>query len=109
MRLKLALNIGDKDAKRLELDKTQAGDIVEVKKEAADEMLLRGWGVDPTGTREVIDVTPGAPELDFDTMTKEDLKTFADENKVEGVTQTMNKDDMLRAVKKFNRNPHSGR
>jgi hypothetical protein len=40
---------------------------------------------------------------DFDSMTKEELKAHADEQGYEGVTSSMTKDDMLRAVKKAHR------
>lgn len=49
MKVKLLLNIGTKDAARLSLDPEKAhdGDTVDVKKEYADELLKRGWAVEP--------------------------------------------------------------
>ena len=46
MKLKLQLNIGTVDAKRLDLEKTKDGEVVDVKKETATELLKRGWAVE---------------------------------------------------------------
>jgi hypothetical protein len=46
-KLKLTLNIGDVDARRLDLDKRMAGEVVSVKEDVATELLKRGWGVEP--------------------------------------------------------------
>lgn len=106
--LKLTLNIGVKDARRLNLEKTLEGQTVSVEKEVADELLRNGWAVEPTAKVEVPGVpgVPGAPAPapadipDFDAMTKEDLKAFADDYGVPNVTMAMSKDDMVRALKK---------
>lgn len=45
--VKLALNIGTTDAKRLGLDRTLAGETVSVSPEAAKELLLNGWATEP--------------------------------------------------------------
>ncbi len=46
MRIKLLLNIGVPDARRLGLTKTLADDVVDVKDDAAKELITRGWGTD---------------------------------------------------------------
>lgn len=45
MRVKLLLNIGYGDARRLELDASEEGEIVNVKDEAGKELVARGWAV----------------------------------------------------------------
>jgi hypothetical protein len=113
--LKLSLNIGKKDAPRLGLtDKTLAGDVVTVKDEAADEMLAKGWAVEP-GREAPAEAAPRgatppagtppptghAPAEDFfDGMTKEDLKAYADDFGIAGVTMAQTKDEMVKAIKK---------
>lgn len=37
---------------------------------------------------------------DFDSMTKADLQSYAERNSIDGVTASMSKDDMLKAVKR---------
>ncbi len=46
MRVRLLLNIGTADAKRLELKETLAGKTVDVTDEAGAEMLKHGWATD---------------------------------------------------------------
>lgn len=48
MRLKLTLNIGKADARRLNLKQTAAGAVVDVGPPVSDELLKRGWGVEAT-------------------------------------------------------------
>ena len=108
MKLVLSRNIGAKDAKRLGLTKVQRGDAVTgVKKEALDELRSRGLVIETKadGTpveasqAETTDETP-----DFDSMNLEQLRAYAKENEVEGVTTSINKDETLKLVKKhFNK------
>jgi hypothetical protein len=109
-KLKLALNIGTADAQRLGLDKVKAGETVDVEsKEAADELLHKGWAVEPGQDAPQVAAAPApAPVVaavpvgppDFDAMTKEDLKAYADDQKIDGVTMAMAKDDMVRHIKR---------
>jgi hypothetical protein len=117
--LKLALNIGVPDAKRLGLKKIMAGETVDVSGEAADELLKRGWAFDPGTGQLSADATPtssATPEVgeadrdgggdepaDFDAMTKEELVEHARTHNVEGVSMAQNKDDIIRAVKRASR------
>lgn len=97
MKLTLSMNIGAKDAKRLGLDKVLRGEVVTTTNKAAiDELRRRGL---------VIETTADAPAtaVDFDAMTKEELKAYADDHGIEGVTTSLTKDETLKAVKKFNR------
>jgi DnaJ-domain-containing protein 1 len=108
MKLRLLLNIGKDDARRLELDRTLAGEVVSVKQEVADELLRNCWATEASASDEVreradVKATPSgsaALEPAFDSMTKEDLKAYADEHKVPGVHPSMTKDDMVRAIRK---------
>lgn len=128
MQLKLTTNLGSVDAKRIGVDPEKAteGATVNVDSKAAEELIARGWAVDPgrkapathRANSAEFSETPGDvlgreadAEIgsddesddeppDFDTMTKDELKTFADAHGIEGVTMAMAKDDMLRAVKR---------
>jgi hypothetical protein len=122
--LKLLLNIGDRDAPALGLTRTKEGDVVSVDDKTATILLERGWATDPgsdepapqakptsSTTPPVKDIVAAqssqaahsaasAPAEDFDGMTKEDLKAYADDYGIAGVTMAMTKDDMVKAVKK---------
>ena len=116
MKLKLTINIGVPDATRMNLANTLEGETVDVKPAVADELLKRGWGMDPAAYDAAAEaaakgapvrtiVPPAAPiatpeSVDFDTMTKDELKSYADANKVAGVTPMMTKDEILKTVKK---------
>ena len=105
MKLVLARNIGAKDAKRLGLDKVNRGDAVTTKDKAElDELRQRGLVIETTADGKVVEASDAA-EKDFDAMTLEELRTYAKDNSIEGVTTSLNKDDTLKLVKKFNRNP----
>jgi hypothetical protein len=119
--LKLALNIGVPDAKRLGLTKTAQGETVSVSGEVADELLKRGWAFDPStgqlsdeatptssatprpGEAQIPEGAEPAAPPDFDAMTKEELHEHARANNIEGVTMAQNKDDMIRTVKRASR------
>jgi hypothetical protein len=51
MKVKLALNIGDADRQRLQLGESPEdvteGTVLDVKQPVADELLRRGWAVQP--------------------------------------------------------------
>jgi hypothetical protein len=107
-RLKLTTNIGSRDAVRFNLDVAKAieGNLVNVEKDAADEMLRRGWATADVSAKAIsvttaeVDDEDGDAGPDFDAMTKEELKEFADENEIAGVNMAMSKADMTAAVKK---------
>jgi hypothetical protein len=116
--LKLALNIGVPDAKRLGLTKTMQGETVSVSGEVADELLKRGWAFDPSTGALSDEATPtssatprpgeaqapeGAEPADFDAMTKEELHEHAKAHNIEGVAMSQNKDDMVRVIKRASR------
>lgn len=62
MELKLLLNLGTPDAKRLGLEKTKmAGDVVDVDQDVADELLRRGWAASVEDA-EGGDGGPGRPD-----------------------------------------------
>jgi hypothetical protein len=103
MRLRLLLNIGDDDVRRLDLEKRFEGETVDVKQAVADEMLRRGWATDAAEMRTT--EVAAAPETgpNVDEMTKEELKAFADANAIEGVTMEQHKDEMVKTVKRATR------
>jgi hypothetical protein len=98
-KLKLQLNIGTGDARRLGLEKTRAGETVSVEKEAADEMLSKGWAIEPG---QEPPAPPGAPQgpPDLEALTKEELVEFAQAHKVEGVTMAMIKEEIIRTIRR---------
>jgi hypothetical protein len=116
--LTLALNIGAPDAQRLGLKKTLAGETVSVEKDAADELLRRGWATEPDSDRLAPEATPtssATPKVgeadkregqpadgppDFEGMTKAELIEYADAHKITGVSAAAAKDDILKVVKK---------
>ena len=125
MKLRLTTNLGFVDARKhgLTVETAREGRIVDLSDESAKELIGHGWAVEPgkkagTGTPPNsgdFDDTPGGvlaresvtggdededDETDFDAMTKEELKEYADENDIAGVTMAMAKDDMLKAVKR---------
>ncbi len=51
MTLKLTLNIGTEDAKRLGLKATHEGEAVDVSGEVAEELLKRGWATEELGPK----------------------------------------------------------
>src|SRR5690349_4484889 len=68
MKLKLLLNIGSIDARRLGLKHTLEGQTVDVPKPVADELLAKGWAVPPgTDAEDAADgeiaAVPAAPLL----------------------------------------------
>lgn len=113
-RLKLLLNLGKPDAARLGIDFAEAreGKVVTVDDEVGNELLTKGWAADPNDERfkaaaaaPAVAATPAAPQVappppDFDAMTKEELKAFADDKKVEGINMAMHKDEMVRLLKR---------
>jgi DNA-binding transcriptional regulator YhcF (GntR family) len=105
MKLVLSRNIGAKDAKRLGLTKVQRGDAVTgVKKEALDELRSRGLVIETKADGTVVEATATDETPDFDSMNLEQLRAYAKENEVEGVTTSINKDETLKLVKKhFNK------
>ena len=64
MTLRLTLNIGTEDARRLGLKATHEGETVDVSGEVAEELLKRGWASEELGAK--IKTTPAV-----------DLKTAA--------------------------------
>ena len=100
MRLKMTANLGYRDAKRLGLDQFKAteGATIDADEDAAAELLKNGWATEP-GTKDVKSA-PAAGGEDFDEMTKEELKAYADAHGIAGVTMAMAKDDMTKAVKR---------
>lgn len=118
MRLTLTGNIGTRDCKRFDLEPEDAleGREVDVKADAAKELLARGWAVPPDQARTTTaDVTAGpadggvlrgAEPPDFDGMTVEELRDFARANDIDAPAH-LNKPDLIKQVKKFNRNPHT--
>lgn len=114
MKLKLTTNLGLHDAGRfgLDHDKATEGAAVDVKQDAADELLRRGWALDPAtydarykGKPEPkVEAGAAAPTLppvpDFDAMSVQDLKAYADANKVPGLSPTSPRDDMVKAARK---------
>lgn len=98
MKLTLSMNIGAKDAKRLGLDKVRRGEVVTTTNKAAiEELRRRGLVI------ETADAASTAATPDFDAMTKDELKAYADDHGIEGVTTSLTKDETLKLVKKFNR------
>lgn len=111
MKLKLALNIGKPDAQKLGLDfdKAKAGSEVNVKQDVADILLRNGWAIQ-SGSDVTVEESVAAANAktgdkpDFDAMTLEELRTYAKDNSIEGVTTSLNKDETLKLVKKnFNK------
>lgn len=106
MKLTLATNIGRPDAKKLGLDfeKAKRGNEVNVKQDVADILLKNGWAIQ-TGSNATVAESAAAAnaedeEPDFKSMTVEQLRTFAKDNEIEGVTTTMNRDETVAAVRK---------
>lgn len=61
--VKLTLNIGAKDARRLNLEKTLRGETVKVSKQVEDELIQNGWAIrsDAEGfDAEVVDAASAA-------------------------------------------------
>jgi hypothetical protein len=54
------LNIGTPDAKRLDLKKTLAGEVVDVSDDAGDELIKHGWATDRL-EEDKDKATPAAP------------------------------------------------
>ena len=61
MKLKLILNIGTDDAKRLGLEATHEGDTVEVSGPVAEELLKRSWATEELTPK--VKTVPPAVEL----------------------------------------------
>jgi cytochrome oxidase assembly protein ShyY1 len=128
MRLKLTTNLGTVDARKygLTVEDATEGSEVNVDDEGAKVLISRGWAVEPgskkraarTPTSADFDDTPAGVlareavtgpdededegdlgDNDFDAMTKEELRAYADANNITGVS-ALNKDDLLKAVKK---------
>jgi hypothetical protein len=108
-RVRLQLNIGTKDSQRLGLDanKARAGETIDVRQAVADELIRNLWAVDARDEAAgpaTVTAVPAAPSLktpgqpDFQAMTKEQLKQYADRNKIEGVTMAHSKDEMIEAI-----------
>lgn len=102
-RVKFLLNIGRKDAARLDLDadKAREGAVINVSSEIADELLKHGWAVGASGESAAAAAPESAPAPpDFDAMTKEELHAFAQSHGIEGVSMAMHKDEQVRLIKR---------
>lgn len=114
--LRLLLNIGKRDAQRLGLKETLAGKSVTVEPDAADEMVRRGWAVEPDRDR---DHDHDAPALEAvpttsatlapskptppEEMTIEELRAHAEALKIPGLAPSASKDEILKALKKVDK------
>jgi hypothetical protein len=115
--LKLMLNIGVPDAKRLGIDKVRAGETVTPgTQEAYDEMVAKRWGLPAEQADAEIAamqaMVPGVPPValvpvqaaaqppDFDAMSKEELTAYAADRKIDGVTPAMSKEDAAKVLKR---------
>lgn len=76
MKLKLRVNIGIRDAQRLELSKHQDGDIVSVKEEVGKELVARGWA-EAIGTQHEVheEAAPAPPVIDEEKAKKVEKKS----------------------------------
>lgn len=104
-RIKLLLNIGVGDCKKLDLepDEARAGEVVDVSKEAHELIIKNNWGVEPKAAdtiRADTTATKTAAQDDLDEMTKEELKAHADKLRLPGVTMAQSKDEMIFAIRK---------
>lgn len=123
-RLKLRINIGIPDARRLGLDPAAAreGSTIDVADEAAAELLRRGWAEEPpaggpaVGLKAIPPVDlradadgnvddddddsddDGTPDLE--SMTKDELKAYADEYGIPGVTTHLTKAEMVELIRR---------
>jgi hypothetical protein len=99
MRLRLLLNIGDDDVRRLDLEKRFEGETVDVKQAVADELLRRRWATDAVEVQQAPKPAAAAAQLpDLSLMTKAELQAYADDKKIDGVNMGMTKDEMISAV-----------
>jgi hypothetical protein len=112
VKLRLLRNIGDDDARRLDLENRMEGETIDAKQPVADELLRRGLATDAatplraTATpAPAVAVPPGTAPPDFDAMTKEDLQSYADKQGIEGVSLAMRKDDMIAAIEEAQTRP----
>jgi hypothetical protein len=66
MRVRLTVNIGHNDARRLGLTALREGSVVDVPDNVGDELLSRGWA----GGGEVPDTLEAVPDLSLKTRRK---------------------------------------
>lgn len=109
MKVKLLANLGEKDATaaQLEQDKAIEGATVNVPSKVAEAFIKRGIAADPAGAKDfnkverpeaADDGAEDGDETDLESLTKHELKAYADEHGIEGVTMAMAKDDMIAAI-----------
>jgi hypothetical protein len=107
VKLRLLRNIGDDDARRLDLENRMEGETIDAKQPVADELLRRGLATDAAAPPRATAAPAAAVAVppDFDAMTKEDLQSYADKQGIEGVSLAMRKDDMIAAIEEAQTRP----
>jgi hypothetical protein len=81
-------------------EKYKEGQTVSVSPASAQHFLNRGVA-DEVGSEKAKDEEPAAETApDFDSMTKADLEDHAKKNNIQGITSSMTKDEMVKAIKR---------
>lgn len=102
MRIKFTKGYAVKAAKG---ETYKEGQTVDLPDRSAQHFLNRGVAeeVETASDSHPTGEASGDEPVDYDALTKADLHTLADQRQVEGVTASMTKDELVRAVKKADR------